>query len=257
MGWPVVMATGHKYRLHWGEAIDFEQMRVYISPLWQQDEQNVHIMTNFTDVRVAMNITTNGGRGDLIANETYLKAEEDLVSGDNVVYNQTEVREFNFVLNGKNLTDRSDLKIEGFRCVWDCEQEEIEEMACSDIAIPWSDVNSWPDQTLPVEGDEVQIPPGVRMQFDIEETPLLKSLTINGCLDFLNLPETPTNRTIHAYHVYVRQGNLTIGTEDEPYAGQAEIRLYGAPDSETLAFSVAVESYNKVLAIVGTAKFYG
>lgn len=28
-------------------------------------------MTNFTDVRAAINMTTNRGRGDLIANETY------------------------------------------------------------------------------------------------------------------------------------------------------------------------------------------
>jgi len=64
-------------------------------------------MTNFTDVRVAINVTTKYGSGDIIANKSYLsKLESELVSGDNVIFNQTEVREFKFVINGKNLTDR-------------------------------------------------------------------------------------------------------------------------------------------------------
>jgi hypothetical protein len=64
-------------------------------------------MTNFTDVRASINMTaiikpTN----ELIANLTYLKPENELVAGDNVVYNQTEVREFMFVINGKNMTSK-------------------------------------------------------------------------------------------------------------------------------------------------------
>lgn len=64
-------------------------------------------MTNFTDVRVAINVTTKYGAGDIIANKSYLnKLESEFVTGDNVIYNQTEVREFNFVVNGKNSTGR-------------------------------------------------------------------------------------------------------------------------------------------------------
>jgi hypothetical protein len=32
-GWPVALVTGHRYRFHWGEGIDFEQMRVYLDDL--------------------------------------------------------------------------------------------------------------------------------------------------------------------------------------------------------------------------------
>lgn len=43
-------------------------------------------MTNFTDVRAAMNITDTAGY--LIPNETYsTKTEANLMSGDNVLYN--------------------------------------------------------------------------------------------------------------------------------------------------------------------------
>jgi len=70
MSWPIVVATGKRYRFHWGEGIDFENMSFDISPLWDENDDSVHLMTNFTDVRMAINITDRGG--NLIANETYL-----------------------------------------------------------------------------------------------------------------------------------------------------------------------------------------
>jgi len=106
--WAVPFVTGHKYRLHWGWANDFDTMSVTPSNRWVTSDKNVHIMTNFTDVRVAINVTTKYGAGDIVANTSYLnKLEEELVAGDNVIYNQTEVRQFNFVVNGKNMTGRN------------------------------------------------------------------------------------------------------------------------------------------------------
>lgn len=62
MGWPVVLATNHRYRFHWGEGIDFEQMRMAISPLiYQENDHNIHMMTNFTDVRASINMTDLSG----------------------------------------------------------------------------------------------------------------------------------------------------------------------------------------------------
>jgi hypothetical protein len=63
-------------------------------------------MTNFTDVRASINMTAIKPKNELIANLTYLKPESELVAGDNVIYNQTEVREFMFVINGKNMTHK-------------------------------------------------------------------------------------------------------------------------------------------------------
>jgi hypothetical protein len=57
--------------------------------------------------------------------------------------------------------------------------------------------------------------------------------------------------------LYVRAGELLIGNATHPYNGNATIRLYGQPTDETIAFSPEIETGNKVLAIVGTAKFYG
>jgi hypothetical protein len=102
------------------------------------------------------------------------------MSGDNVIYNQTEIREFNFVVNGKDMEARSEFSIEAIRCGAACE-EKVEEIEISKDFILWSDINSWESGALPVAGEDVEILPGVNMQLDID-TPLLNKLTINGRL---------------------------------------------------------------------------
>jgi len=120
-----------------------------------------------------------------------------------------------------------DFNLEGFRCVFNCEPEAVEE---GEIALEpslWSDPDSWPSGAVPVEGEEVVITAVMWIEFDLEETPILKSLDINGRLHFQNDPEVAVDRTINAYWVYVRAGELFIGSEDEPYNGIATIFLYG------------------------------
>lgn len=190
-------------------------------------------------------------------NETYVgKSEEELVGGDNVIYNQTEVKEFHFVMNAKDET-RTHFRYEGFRCVVNCDLPQVEEKEVSGDAIPWSDPASWDSGSVPVEGDEVEIPPGVWIEFDIEETPLLKLLTVNGRLTFKNDNETAVDRTIHAYNVFVRAGELFVGDEFGPYNGIATIKLYGEPIDDSVAFSMYTEGGNKGLLNVGTVAMYG
>lgn len=79
-------------------------MKIEISDKWLPTDKNIHIMTNFTDRREALEVRNNFGK--LIKNETYLnKTEDQYLSGDNVIYNQTEKREFYMVFNGKNLAN--------------------------------------------------------------------------------------------------------------------------------------------------------
>ena len=85
----------------------------------------------------------------------------------------------------------------------------------------------------------------------------MKSLTINGRLEFVNDPDVPVDRLLKSKWVYIRKGELLIGSKDLPYNGNAEIRLVGAPNDETVAFSVFTEAGNKVLATVGLVEMYG
>lgn len=166
------------------------------------------------------------------------------------------MREFHFALNAKD-PERMRLHIEGYRCVWNCEPEKIEEKKVEGGPIPWSDPKTWPDEKLPEEGDEVSIDTGVWVEFDIEETPLLKSLSINGRLTFKNNLTHPVDRTINAYWVHVRAGEFHIGNETHPYNGVATVHLQGDPLSEVCAFSLITEGGNKGVFVTGNMTFHG
>jgi len=103
------------------------------------------------------------------------------------------VREFHFVVNGKESLNRTTLYMTGHRCVVNCEPVALEEAEISEIPVPWSEPSSWPSGNVPVEGDEVEIEPSMNILYDIDESPLLKSLSINGRLTFDNNAETPRN----------------------------------------------------------------
>ena len=113
-----------------------------------------------------------------------------------------------------------------------------------------SDTTTWPSGKLPVEGEDVEIAPGENVVLDIS-TPRLFKLTVNGRLTFLNDAKEPKNLTLNTNLLYVRAGELIIGNQTHPYNGEAKIVLYGEPNDETLAYSMTVETGNKVLAIVG------
>lgn len=130
-------------------------------------------------------------------NNTIGADQQDWMPGQNVVYNQTEVREFHILMNGKNQGDRMStcktcdnvLKLVGVRCDKYCfvpieeepepeeeEEEEVIEEEPEPEFIFWSDPTSWPNETLPVDGDTVEIKSWNKMILDIPETPKLKAL---------------------------------------------------------------------------------
>lgn len=87
MGWAAVYQTNKKYRVHWGEGLDYELMHAFISPtIYGPNDGNIHFVTNFTDVRMSINVTDQTGYQ--IPNETYTtKTEAEYEMGDNVIYN--------------------------------------------------------------------------------------------------------------------------------------------------------------------------
>jgi len=113
---------------------------------------------------------------------------------------------------------------------------------------------SWGDRGLPVDGDDVEIESGWNMLLDLEETPNLNSLTINGRLSFIN---NGTNIHIKSRNIWVRAGEFFIGSEEEPFKAEAQITLLGYQDDETLEFSAATAVGNKVLAATNDVKIYG
>jgi hypothetical protein len=229
-------------------------MQIEVSERWQPTDKNTHFNMNFTETREAVNFTTEYGGGIQIMDKSLIeRRSSDIESGDNWVRNETEIREFNFVINGRN-PDRREIRMQGLRCIsGECTLEEVVEVELEEGQRLWSDASNW-GGTLPTDDDDVEIPSGWNMLLDLEETPVLKSLTINGRLSFIQ-----NDKDIHlrSKQIFVRAGKFFIGSEEMPFENKALITLHGMQDEETLVLSGTVSAGNKIMATVGEIKFYG
>lgn len=128
-GWAMPYVTGHKYRVHWRRGLDFDTMKFEVSERWETTDLTTYFNMNFTETREAVNFTTGYGGGVQILNETLInKRSTELETGDNWILNDTETREINFVVNGRN-PDNREILMAGYRCIHGaCTLDEIEEV---------------------------------------------------------------------------------------------------------------------------------
>jgi len=90
-------------------------MKVEINENWEEADLPVIINMNFTDVREAVEFWPQGAE-EATANLTLSNGDASTWNtGDNDVFNITETREFEFVINGKGMTkgEDKDLLIKG------------------------------------------------------------------------------------------------------------------------------------------------
>ena len=66
-----------------------------------------------------------------------------------------------------------------------------------------------------------------------------------GRLSFI---QNGINVHLRSKYIFVRAGELFIGSEEEPFQDEAKITLHGNQDDETLVLSGTVSAGNKILA---------
>jgi hypothetical protein len=71
----------------------------------------------------------------------------------------------------------------GYRCIGSC-LDAIANNTIETNVRYWSNTTSWDSGVVPIQGDSVEIKSGWNMVLDIEETPILNILYINGRLTF-------------------------------------------------------------------------
>jgi cell migration-inducing and hyaluronan-binding protein len=101
----------------------------------------------------------------------------------------------------------------GERCIGSCLKAVVEQ-EIETVERLWSDPATWPSGKVPVEGEDVEILPGKNILFDLEESPILKQIEINGRLTFK--PSMPKLH-LRARYIFVRMGELLIGSEETPF----------------------------------------
>jgi len=119
----------------------------------------------------------------------------------------------------------------------------------------WSDIASWPSGKVPVDGENVEIPTGKNIVFNLGESPKFKLIKVFGCLNFLT--DNSKDQILHAEQIFVFGGKLNIGSSTTPFTKKATIVLYGSYDDQFITMPGATEAGNKMIANVGQVKMYG
>ncbi|MDZ4863397.1 MAG: G8 domain-containing protein [Gemmatimonadota bacterium] len=109
----------------------------------------------------------------------------------------------------------------------------------------WSDPATWPSGQVPVTGDSVVIPAGLRVRLDTSP-PALHSLTIAGDLVFGSQDISLTTGWI------LLDGLLQVGSEQSRYTHRALITLTGTTGNPSVS-----GMGNKVLGVNGTIELHG
>ncbi len=115
----------------------------------------------------------------------------------------------------------------------------------------WSDASSWPDRTLPAEGDNVLIPVNDVVLLDVS-TPELGKLTIAGSLVVKDNGATggSIELTAAAIEIY---GGMYVGSESSPYRGRAIITV----GNEDPRYTSNCFSQNYIGLVHGKLELYG
>lgn len=92
----------------------------------------------------------------------------------------------------------------------------------------WSDDDTWGGEFAPTEGESVWIPAGLHLLVDIDSTPVLYEILVEGSLIFPPDDSDSTHlRTFDASYIFVYYGYMEVGTEEFPYTSQLIITMHG------------------------------
>lgn len=92
----------------------------------------------------------------------------------------------------------------------------------------WSSDSTWGGEFAPMEEESIYIPKGLNLLVDIDKTPKLNMVLVEGQLIFIP-KENDSNhlRTFDAHYVFVNGGRFEAGTEEFPYTSQLTITMHG------------------------------
>ena len=79
-----------------------------------------------------------------------------------------------------------------------------------------------------MDGETVYVPSGLNLVVDIDESPKLNLVLVEGSLTFLPNSNPEHQRKFHAHYIYVHGGSMEVGTEEFPYTSKITITMYGA-----------------------------
>lgn len=81
----------------------------------------------------------------------------------------------------------------------------------------WSSDSTWGGEFAPMEDETIYIPPGLNLLVDIDRTPVLNLVLVEGSLIFAPSDDPEHERFFDAHYIFVSGGTMEVGTEEFPY----------------------------------------
>lgn len=91
----------------------------------------------------------------------------------------------------------------------------------------WSDATTWGGEYAPVDGESIHVPKGMNLYVDIQNSPRLNALIVEGGLIFEPSQDRSHHRTFDAHYIFVRKGYMEVGTEEFPYTSKITFTMHG------------------------------
>jgi hypothetical protein len=79
-----------------------------------------------------------------------------------------------------------------------------------------------------MELESVYIPKGLNLLVDVDSTPLLNAVIVEGSLIFAPDADSTHQRFFDAKYIFVNEGLMEVGTEDFPYTSKIAITMHGS-----------------------------
>ena len=95
-----------------------------------------------------------------------------------------------------------------------------------------------------MEGESVYVPSGLHLVVDIDTSPILAAVLVEGSLIFPPNSDPNHVRSFDATYIMVRNGYMEVGTEQFPYTSKMIITMHGEKYSPELPIYG-----NKVIAV--------
>jgi hypothetical protein len=136
--------------------VDFETIKMTLSPRWDAADRPVYLTHNFTDQRAEVKTTVDGL---VVANDSIPTDASLYATGQNLILNDTATRTMDFILTGKGKPSAAAervVSLAGARCIGPC-QPPVQVVPTESTTRLWSDASNWPGGRMPAEGEAVQV----------------------------------------------------------------------------------------------------
>lgn len=108
----------------------------------------------------------------------------------------------------------------------------------------YSNPITWGGDAPPLAGESISIPKGQHLLVDIDESPKLNAIIVEGSLIFAPDANPDKQKTFDAHYIMVNGGYMEVGTEQFPYTSKLTITMHSNK------FSPYLPTYgNKVIGV--------